>query len=65
MPDPFEHGKGITTELYGHGEELRLRQEILLGIGGYRVLQALGMRPQVLHLNEGHAATGSRRCGSR
>jgi glycogen phosphorylase len=46
----------ITTELYGYGDELRLRQEILLGIGGYRVLLALGMRPQVLHLNEGHAA---------
>ena len=46
----------ITTELYGHGDELRLRQEILLGIGGYRVLLALGMTPQVLHLNEGHAA---------
>jgi starch phosphorylase len=46
----------ITTELYGHGDELRLRQEILLGIGGYRVLRALGMTPQVLHLNEGHAA---------
>jgi starch phosphorylase len=46
----------ITTELYGHGDELRLRQEILLGIGGYRVLMALGIRPQVLHLNEGHAA---------
>ena len=46
----------ITTELYGHGDELRLRQEILLGIGGYRVLLALGRKPQVLHLNEGHAA---------
>ena len=46
----------ITTELYGYGDELRLRQEILLGIGGYRVLRALGVRPQVLHLNEGHAA---------
>ena len=46
----------ITTELYGYGDELRLRQEILLGIGGYRVLLALGGKPQVLHLNEGHAA---------
>ncbi|MGO9741230.1 MAG: alpha-glucan family phosphorylase [Roseiarcus sp.] len=52
--DPVD--RCITTELYGHGDELRMRQEILLGIGGYRVLQALGMRPQVLHLNEGHAA---------
>jgi len=52
--DPVD--RCITTELYGAGDELRLRQEILLGIGGYRVLRALGMTPQVLHLNEGHAA---------
>lgn len=52
--DPVD--RCITTELYGAGDELRLRQEILLGIGGYRVLLALGMTPQVLHLNEGHAA---------
>jgi starch phosphorylase len=52
--DPVD--RCVTTELYGHGDELRLRQEILLGVGGYRVLQALGMTPQVLHLNEGHAA---------
>jgi starch phosphorylase len=46
----------ITSELYGGGLDLRLRQEILLGIGGYRLLRALGPEPEVCHLNEGHAA---------
>ena len=48
--------RGITSELYGGGLELRLEQEILLGIGGWRLLAALGIRPEVCHLNEGHAA---------
>jgi starch phosphorylase len=48
--------RGITSELYGGGPELRLQQEILLGIGGWRLLSALGIRPEVCHLNEGHAA---------
>ncbi|MGB3940298.1 MAG: alpha-glucan family phosphorylase [Candidatus Manganitrophaceae bacterium] len=48
--------RGITSELYGGGPELRLKQEILLGIGGWRLLAALGIRPEVCHLNEGHAA---------
>jgi starch phosphorylase len=48
--------RGITSELYGGGPELRLQQEILLGIGGWRLLTALGIRPEVCHLNEGHAA---------
>jgi len=48
--------RGITSELYGGGQELRLRQEILLGIGGWRLLDALGIKPEVCHLNEGHAA---------
>ncbi len=48
--------RGITSELYGGGPELRLKQELLLGIGGWRLLAALGIRPQVCHLNEGHAA---------
>ncbi|ODU31305.1 MAG: alpha-glucan phosphorylase, partial [Thiobacillus sp. SCN 62-729] len=48
--------RGITSELYGGGPELRLKQEMLLGIGGWRLLQALGIQPEVCHLNEGHAA---------
>lgn len=48
--------RGITSELYGGGSEMRLQQEIILGIGGYRALQALKITPEVCHLNEGHAA---------
>jgi starch phosphorylase len=48
--------RGITSELYGGGPELRLKQELLLGIGGWRLLRALGLQPEVCHLNEGHAA---------
>ena len=48
--------RGITSELYGGGAELRLKQELLLGIGGWRLLRALGIAPDVCHLNEGHAA---------
>ncbi|MFZ9629320.1 MAG: alpha-glucan family phosphorylase [Ilumatobacteraceae bacterium] len=50
-----EAGAGITNRLYGGDKEHRLRQEILLGIGGVRALRALGLDPQVFHTNEGHA----------
>ncbi|GFO53335.1 alpha-glucan phosphorylase [Geomonas sp. Red276] len=46
----------ITTRLYGGDQEMRIRQEILLGIGGIRALAALGIEPNVCHMNEGHAA---------
>jgi glycogen phosphorylase len=52
----FPAHRGITSELYGGGTELRLKQEMLLGIGGWRLLDALGIKPEVCHLNEGHAA---------
>jgi starch phosphorylase len=52
----FPAHRGITSELYGGGPELRLKQELLLGIGGWRLLVALGLQPEVCHLNEGHAA---------
>ncbi|HOL71931.1 MAG TPA: alpha-glucan family phosphorylase [Bryobacteraceae bacterium] len=48
--------RGITSELYGGGPDLRLKQELALGIGGWRLLRALGLKPEVCHLNEGHAA---------
>ena len=48
--------RGITGELYGGGAELRLQQELVLGIGGWRLLRTLGLDPEVCHLNEGHAA---------
>ena len=48
--------RGITSELYGGDAEMRLKQEIVLGIGGWRLLRELGLNPEVCHLNEGHAA---------
>jgi glycogen phosphorylase len=48
--------RGITSELYGGDSELRLKQEQVLGIGGWRLLRGLGLHPEVCHLNEGHAA---------
>jgi starch phosphorylase len=55
-PANFPARRGITSELYGGGPELRLNQELALGIGGWRLLNALGIKPEVCHLNEGHAA---------
>ena len=56
--DPLNlpHDRVITSQLYGGSADLRLKQEIVLGIGGWRLLRALGMSPQVCHLNEGHTA---------
>ena len=51
-----EELRNITDYLYGGDERLRIKQEILLGIGGYRALTALGIQPTVCHMNEGHAA---------
>ena len=52
----FPAHREITSELYGGGPELRLKQELVLGIGGWRLLRALGIQSEVCHLNEGHAA---------
>jgi starch phosphorylase len=46
----------ITSKLYGGGTELRIKQEIVLGIGGVRALEALNITPTVFHMNEGHSA---------
>ncbi|WP_158969175.1 alpha-glucan family phosphorylase [Paraglaciecola sp. L3A3] len=48
--------RAITSELYGGTNEMRLTQELVLGIGGWRLLSALGIEPEVCHLNEGHAS---------
>ena len=48
--------QGITDSLYSGDSEMRIRQEMILGIGGMRALQALGIAPTVCHMNEGHAA---------
>ena len=52
--DPWD--RELSARLYSGDSELRIRQEIVLGIGGVRVLRALGIAPHVLHMNEGHSA---------
>jgi starch phosphorylase len=48
--------RAITDQLYGGDNETRIRQEIVLGIGGLRALHAMGLEPTVYHMNEGHSA---------
>jgi starch phosphorylase len=52
----------LTAQLYGGDSTTRIRQEMVLGIGGMRALDALGIRPSVLHLNEGHSAFAILEC---
>lgn len=56
VPENSEADRDITFRLYGGDEGVRIRQEMMLGIGGLRALRALGLAPQVWHMNEGHAA---------
>ncbi|MCB8994058.1 MAG: alpha-glucan family phosphorylase [Bacteroidales bacterium] len=56
IDDNQEHDRSITHQLYGGDNENRLKQEILLGIGGIRALRSLGLNPDTYHCNEGHAA---------
>ncbi|MBN2442394.1 MAG: alpha-glucan family phosphorylase [Spirochaetales bacterium] len=56
IPENTPENRAITATLYGGGRETRLRQEVLLGIGGMRALQTLGIKAVVTHMNEGHSA---------
>jgi len=56
MPENQEQDRAVTHHLYGGNKENRLKQEILLGIGGIRVLHKLGYNPDIYHCNEGHSA---------
>ena len=56
VPENSQKDQNITDQLYGGDTEMRIQQEIVLGIGGIRALAQLGIRPQVCHINEGHAA---------
>jgi len=56
IDDNIWEDRNITHQLYGGDNENRLRQEILLGIGGLRALKAIGINPDLYHLNEGHAS---------
>jgi starch phosphorylase len=51
-----EWARSITSQLYGGDREMRIRQEIVLGVGGVRMLRAIGLQPGVYHMNEGHSA---------
>jgi len=56
IPENSGEDRLITAELYGGDLEMRMRQEIMLGIGGVKALSALGIQPDVFHMNEGHSA---------
>ena len=56
LPANGDKDRGLTAHLYGGDERRRIRQEIVLGIGGLRALAAMGIAPSVLHMNEGHCA---------
>jgi len=56
VPENSPEDRRITAELYGGDLEMRMRQEIVLGIGGVKALTALGVQPDVFHMNEGHSA---------
>ncbi len=56
VPENPEEDRRITARLYDAGHDMRLRQEIVLGIGGVRAIRTLALQPSVWHVNEGHAA---------
>jgi starch phosphorylase len=55
VPDNAPEDRHITAQLYGGDQETRIRQEIVLGLGGIRLLEALGLNPEAFHMNEGHS----------
>jgi starch phosphorylase len=56
LPENSPEDREITAQLYGGDQDMRFRQEILLGVGGVHALEALGLEPTVFHMNEGHSA---------
>ena len=56
IPENKETNRGITLRLYGGDQDMRIKQEIVLGIGGVTVLKELGLKPTVYHMNEGHSS---------
>jgi len=56
LPENEQHYRDLTLRVYGGDSTTRILQEILLGIGGVRLMRALGIQPSVFHMNEGHAA---------
>lgn len=56
VPENRDEDRQLTSRLYGGDQRTRIRQEIILGIGGVRALSAMGIQPGVIHMNEGHSA---------
>lgn len=56
IPENKDEDRHLTARLYGGDSRTRIRQEIMLGIGGARALAAMGIQPSVIHMNEGHSA---------
>jgi len=56
VPENSPEDRHITAQLYGGDQEMRIRQEIMLGIGGVRMIAAMGLHPKAFHMNEGHSA---------
>ncbi len=56
LPENEQHLRDLTTRVYGGDSTTRIMQEILLGVGGVRLIRALGVEPSTFHMNEGHAA---------
>jgi starch phosphorylase len=56
LPENDQHFQGLTAHVYGGDVDTRIGQEIVLGIGGVRLLRSLGVNPDVFHMNEGHSA---------
>ncbi len=56
IPENAPEDRQITSKLYSGDKDMRIRQEILLGVGGMRALQAVGIEPTICHMNEGHSA---------
>ena len=56
LPENDPNDRQITSRLYGGDMEMRIKQEIVLGVGGVRALDAIGIQPDVCHMNEGHSA---------
>ena len=58
-PENSDEDRHLTARLYGGDQRTRIRQEVMLGVGGVRALEALGIQPRVVHMNEGHSAFAS------
>ncbi|MFW6286786.1 MAG: alpha-glucan family phosphorylase, partial [Candidatus Sumerlaeota bacterium] len=56
LPRNAPDDQDITAQLYGGGHDMRVKQEILMGVGGIRALKAAGVKPTIYHMNEGHSA---------